>query len=172
MRDTAFWERWLYLIFPNQYPVDPLFYERTFTDEFMSSFLNGILWAMIRIKRSGLLVNEDIQTTMHGWSVNADPLFEFLEQYFIPGDNKTVSKIIKGDLYKTYVQFCEDNSVPKHKQKDTVTAFTIALQHHGFFPRRRTIEKIEREVYEVTKWRLNPNKQIIKDDSQGQIAKL
>ena len=95
-----------------------------------------------------------------------------LSSYFIPGDNKTVSKIIKENLYKTYLQFCEDNNVPKHKRKDSVKAFTIALQHHGFFPRRRTIDKIEREVYEVTKWRLNPNKQILKEDKSGTDYKL
>ena len=35
--DSAFWERWNYIVFPYSFDVDGMFYEKTFTPELLSS---------------------------------------------------------------------------------------------------------------------------------------
>lgn len=153
-RDTAFWDRWEYVIFPNAFPKDPTFYARVFTEELKSSFLNAILWAMFTIKKNGLLVVSDIETVMHNWSVNSDPIFEFLNECFTQGDGKTFAHFDKAPIFKMYLKYCDDHKIADHRRKNTIKALTTALQSHEIFPQRRMLEKTRVEVYESTKWKL------------------
>jgi len=153
MRDAAFWERWEYVIFPYSYPVNPNFYAEVFTERMKSSFLNALLWMMVKIKKSGLVVTSDIQTVMHNWSINADPLYSFIETTFTPGDGKTHKQMEKSRVYQLYTKYCDENNIAEHRRKGTQTALTLALQAHGFFPQRRVINGKRVEVYESVTWK-------------------
>jgi phage/plasmid-associated DNA primase len=157
-RDAGFWVRWEYLKFPNSYPVNPNFYEETFTDEMLSSFLNAVLWAMMEIRKNGLLVVSDVQTVMGLWNVNSDPLYDFLKWGFHPADGKTIYRFSKSRMYEVYRDWCVNNNIPEHRKKNSLTAFTLALQSHGFIPVQHREKGESYEVYESSLYQLNRGK--------------
>jgi len=159
-RDTAFWTRWEYIKFPFAYPVNPNFYSEWYTQEMLSSFLNLILSAMVVIKKRGLLSNSDIQEVMMSWSVNSDPMFDFIGMIFEPTSGKKTEYFSKVKMYNEYKKWCFENQIPEHKQKNSLKAFTIALQAHNFNPYRLREKNDSYEVFStsyLTK-RLNANK--------------
>lgn len=156
-RDTAFWERWEYIKFPYSYAVDPNFYERTFTDTMVSSFFNAVLLAMIDIQRNGLLVKSDIQEVMSNWSINSDPIYEFLSWGFGRNtDTKTPNHYSKEKLHAYYLDYCTTHGIPEYKTKMSLKAFTTTLQPHGFLPVRLRIKGENYEVFATTAYKQNP----------------
>lgn len=156
-RDTAFWERWEYIKFPYTYPVDPNFYERVFTDNMVASFFNAILLTMIEIKKKGLLVKSDIQEVMSNWSINSDPIYEFLSWGFGRNtDIKNPNHYSKEKLHNYYLDYCRKHNIPEYKTKMSLKAFTITLQPHGFLPIRLRIKGENYEVFATTIYKQNP----------------
>jgi phage/plasmid-associated DNA primase len=155
-RDSAFWERWEYIKFPNVFAVNPTFYEETFTDEFMSSYLNAIIATMIHMKRTGdLLIRSDVQTVMGLWNANGDPLYQFIQWGFTVTNGKITNRYSKVKLHQAYLQWCKDNNVPEHRRMFTLTKFTQAIQYQGFIAVQREEKSVRYEVYETSDWELN-----------------
>lgn len=155
-RDTAFWTRWEYLKFPFTYPVDPNFYTTWYTKETLSSFLNLVLNAMIVIRKRGLISNSSIQEVMENWSVNSDPIYDFLGEYFSAISGKETCNFSKVKMYDLYQSWCNANNIPEHRRKMTLTGFTISLQGHGFSPTRKRDNGVNVEVYSTTSYMLRP----------------
>ena len=150
-RDNAFWERWEYLKFPFEYPVNPTFYEEWYTSERMSSFLNAILNMMIRIRKNGLPTDSSVEEVMMCWSVNSDPLFDFLTLYFDTPTGKRMYYYSKIKLLDLYVKYCEERNIPQHRRKCTIKTFTAAIQQHNILPYRLREGKENYEVFSTTK---------------------
>jgi len=146
-RDTAFWARWEYVKFPFAYPVNPNFYTEWYTQEILSSFFNLILSMMVTIKKRGLVSNSDVQEVMLNWSVNSDPLYDFLDTIFKASNGKDTHYFSKVKLHREYTAWCSSNGIPDHKIKLNIKAFTIALQVHGFVPERKKERGDSYEVY-------------------------
>jgi phage/plasmid-associated DNA primase len=156
-RDTAFWERWEYIKFLYSYPVDPNFYEKTYTDNLVASFFNAIILAMIEIKKNGLLVKSDVQEVMSNWSINSDPIYEFLLWGFgRNNDPRTPIHYSKNKLHEYYLDYCRKNNIPEYKTKASQKAFTTTLQPHGFLPVRLRIKGENYEVFATTTYKANP----------------
>lgn len=147
MRDTAFWTRWEYLKFPFAYPVNPNFYVEWYTKDRISAFFNLIISAMIYIRRRGLLSNSGVQEVMQAWSVNSDPLYDFVTYLFESSTGTQTHHYSKAKLHKAYLSWCNDNSIPEHKRKLTTSAFTSAIQIHGFTPSQKKDKKMVFETY-------------------------
>lgn len=157
-RDTAFWERWEYIKFPFAYPVDTNFYERVFTDSMVSSFFNAIVDSMIRIKRGGLLVKSDVQDVMLNWSINSDPLFDFITWGFGSNNGSGANTYSKNKLLKYYISYCNDHNIPEYKRKSSsLKAFTTALQPFGFIPQKVRRKEASYEVYTTTTYKAKPD---------------
>jgi phage/plasmid-associated DNA primase len=146
-RDAAFWSRWEYLKFPFEYSVNPNFYSEWYTDERISSFFNLVLSTMITMKDRGLISNSDIQEVMMNWSVNSDPLFDFVSGTFEPYSGKNKLFYSKTKLFAAYNRWCDDNHIPEHKRKPTMKSFTIALQAHQFVPERKQEKESNYETF-------------------------
>lgn len=156
-RDTAFWERWEYIKFPYSYPVDPNFYEKTYTNSMVASFFNAILLAMVDIKNSGLLVKSDTQDVMSAWSINSDPIYEFLSWGFGRNtDERNPNHYSKEKLHGYYLDYCRTRGIPEYKTKLSLKAFTTTLQPHGFLPVRLRIKGENYEVFATTVYKQNP----------------
>jgi phage/plasmid-associated DNA primase len=153
-RDAAFWARWEYLKFPYAYPVNPNFYSEWYTDERISSFFNLILGAMIHIRRRGLLANSDIQEVMMLWSINSDPLYDFIGSIFDPYNGSITTKLFlsKVKLFELYTRWCIENDIPEHKRRTTLKGFTTALQAHRFSPERKREKTETYETYTTSSY--------------------
>jgi phage/plasmid-associated DNA primase len=153
-RDAAFWARWEYIKFPYEYSVNPNFYTEWYTSERLSSFFNLVLSAMIHIKKQGLLSNSDVQEVMGNWSINSDPLHDFISSVFF-NDSKAENTYYysKPKLHKLYLKWCVDSKLPEHKIKRTTKSFTTALQVHHFIPTQVQHKGDRYEVYASSVWR-------------------
>lgn len=147
-RDAAFWARWEYVKFPFAYPVNPNFYEEWYTDDMISAFLNLIISTMITIKKQGLVSNSDTQAVMINWSVNSDPMYDFIDFMFEKNSSRKEQYFSKPKLFEEYKKWCFENKIPTHKMKNSLKAFTIALHGHSIIGDRK---KETGDYYEVYK---------------------
>lgn len=136
MRDAAFWTRWEYVKFPFEYAVNPNFYTEWYTKDRISSFFNLVLSAIIYIKKRGLLSNSEVQDVMLNWSINSDPLYDFINSVFRPQDHTTPYHFSKKKFHDLYKKWCKDNNIPEHKIKSTMKSFTTSLQAHDIIPNK------------------------------------
>jgi len=161
-RDAAFWARWEYIKFPYAYPVNPNFYTEWYTEERISSFFNLILSAMIHIRKRGLLSNSDVQDIMMLWSVNSDPLYDFIGSIFEPYNGMITNKLYlsKVKLFDYYMKWCNENEIPEHKRKTTLKAFSTALQAHRFSPERKKEKNDSFETYTTTSYAIRAGQKL------------
>jgi len=168
-RDTAFWARWEYLKFPFVYPVNPNFYTDWYTPHRISAFFNLILAVMIHIRKKGLLSNSDVQNVMQCWSVNSDPLYDFVASLFETCTGSTNNHYSKPKLHRAYIEWCKSNGIPDHKQKLTLNSFTSALQIHGFIPTQKKSKRVIYETYSTNAFIKRQNIDIDLDYASGSI---
>ena len=169
-KDAAFWKRWEYVIFPNSFKTDPLWIQRTFTEDFLSSFLNVVLWGMIRILNTGeLLFVSDVDRVMDKWSYNSDPIYSFIQRFFINNSTTVTAVMDKEKLFDLYKEHCKDKKIDEMKQKQTITAFSNALQVHGILPNRRVIKGRRMEVYETLSYQLTANTDVLSKETKEKI---
>lgn len=143
--DVAFWGRWEYLVFPNVFEIDPTWYDRTFTDEFLSGFLNLVIKKVIEIYRTGkLVINHDVEQVMERWYQNSDPLYQFFDEMTTTEDvnGKTITKFYKFDkkkLFEFYNDYFTEHNFDERKRIKSVEKFTREIQKFGFIPSRERI---------------------------------
>jgi hypothetical protein len=151
-RDAAFWARWEYLKFPFEYPVDPNFYDEWYTQDRISSYLNAVLKMMLRIKKRGLPTNSPIDSVMMNWSINSDPIYDFITLNFDVMGSKNQQYYSKSKLHQLYLNWCDEHKIPEHKQRKTLKSFVTAIQQHEFLPYRLREKKENYEVFVTTKY--------------------
>ena len=84
------------------------------------------------------------------WSVNSDPLYDFIGAFFEPNCTKNQYSFSKKKLHDLYIKWCNDCEVPEHKRRVSMKAFTIALQAHNFVPERKREVGESYEVFATT----------------------
>ncbi|MEN6622801.1 MAG: DUF5906 domain-containing protein [Smithella sp.] len=150
-RDTAFWTRWEYIKFPFQYPTNPRFYDEWYTEENISAYFNLVLGAMLYIRKNKLIANTDIQVVMNNWSINSDPMFDFITYMFAPAPTKGEKRYFsKAKLYAAYLNWCNDEKIPEHRRLGSLKSFTISLQSKDILPERKKIRGENYEIYYTT----------------------
>lgn len=155
-QDAAFWLRWEYIIFENNFGINPEFYDKTYNKEFMSSFLNYLIEAVFRMRKNGLLHNSDIETVMDSWKVNSDPLYDFVDECFVKDDSSDASNIYsKEKLFHLYKLYCRKHNVTESKIKQSLTAFTQSLQALDFQPHKHRAKGVMYPVYQTSAWIAN-----------------
>lgn len=108
---------------------------------------------MIYIKKRGLLSNSDVQDVMGCWSVNGDPLHDFISTIFFDDSKSSVTHhYSKPKLHKLYLKWCVSNNLPEHKIKRSMKSFTTSLQSHHFIPTKVQYKGDRYEVYASTMW--------------------
>lgn len=147
--DEAFWGRWEYIIFPNQFDVDPSFIDRTFTEENKSGFLNEVIRRMFLIKANGnRLMNEstaeEVQTK---WLLETNPVYKFIDGEMVKDLHAAFRK---EDLYGIYVQWCRDNRANIEKENK----FAMYLYQFGFSTTRAAGKGKREQLYRGYKFKL------------------
>jgi len=129
--DDAFWSRWVYLLFPNDFPRDPAFEARTFTPAFMSGFLNLIVAAMTHIRTAGLLVAPEPEDIQDLWLPRSDALAAFIEDHTIRGGEFAIPT---EEFYQALVDAFRQ-AKEKVPPKNRVTLELAAYGIHAMRPR-------------------------------------
>jgi phage/plasmid-associated DNA primase len=116
MHDEAFWARWEYVIFPNEFPTDPGFIARTFTPDFMQHFVFGVMKEAARMMQvRGLSRDTHPEDVRDAWSYATNPIYRFVQEVL----NRDMSGFIETErIYQAYVSWCnERHIVPKDKSR-------------------------------------------------------
>lgn len=80
-KDVAFWERWVYIYFPNRFEKVLTFYDDNFTQENLSGFLNKVLDYVLEMGHDKKLVcNYSYADVRNTWAKCADPVFRFVSE--------------------------------------------------------------------------------------------
>ncbi len=151
--DSAFWSRWEYLTFPNSFPRDPSFHERTFTQENVSGFFNRVLEAAIAIAQSGaLLVDSSAYVVRDRWSYNSDPLYRFIQGNL---ERDAKGAIPKDDLYDAYLKFCQYEEVDAAKIPASKDVFAKKIFGYDFGTSKQTVEGKRVQMFTGYTWQVS-----------------
>lgn len=148
--DSAFWERWEYVIFPNIFRKDPTFNERNYTPKNISGFFNAVLKAVISIRKNGVLLTESsAYETKDKWNFNSDPLYRFIEGNLEKDQNGAIPKEV---LYAAYLSYCRDESIDATKIISSLNTFAQKLFSYGAAQSRPRIEGERVQCFAGFKW--------------------
>jgi len=145
--DDAFWRRFEYIIFPNRFEIDPDFVNRTFTDDFLSGFLNFLCKIILRIKRTGkLLRDSDPEIIKDLWINASDSIAAFTNEHIA---KEPAGRIMKDEFYLAYSDYCRANGY-KPQVKGRVTSLLSQMGTHAVRPRAGGLRLM---VYEGIRWK-------------------
>lgn len=147
-REPAFWGRWEYVNFPNEFKVDPTWTIRTFTPKFMSGFLNLIIGSIIEIHKTGKLkVNRTGDQVREKWSLASDPLLQFLEDMSKESNQK--KHWDKDKLFQYYGEWFKDSGQDPRRRITSIEKFSRDLQKYGIYPGYARVKTDERKSVRV-----------------------
>jgi len=135
--DSAFWERWNYVVFPHSFEVDGRFYEKTFTSELLSSFLNCIIDVIIKIRTEGALPEKmDVENVISLWVHNSDSVAEFVENSSFMDSDRGMNPALynKNKLFDAYRVYCNDKGLEEGAIVRTIEEFSKHIHYCGFIP--------------------------------------
>lgn len=106
-KDIAFWERWVYIYFPNKFEKLLTFYDDNFTPENLSGFLNRVLDYVLDIGHDRKLVcNYSYADVRSTWAKCADPVYRFVNENMCP--SKTTMFYDKEEFLKLIQAWAKD----------------------------------------------------------------
>lgn len=105
----AWWRRWIVIRFPNVFPEDPSFFERTFTEEEIEGIIICALHAFrLVLKRKGF-TEQGVEDPREEWISRSNPIYRVVRRMIAEGiiELDPNGYVVKKDLYelfKAYVQ--------------------------------------------------------------------
>ena len=134
----AFWRRWLVIEFPNQFPPDPTFYERTFTEEeIRGAIIVGLLAFRSAWLRRKFSFEETEADYKEKWLRETNSVYAFIQDLLqgklvetlgVKGEKDENSKVETTELYELYVKYCNN----EERQALSKRQFTMELERLGF----------------------------------------
>jgi putative DNA primase/helicase len=151
--DSAFWERWQYVVFPNSFPVDPTFKGRAFTPANLSGFFNAVVDAAIMIRqRRKLLVDSNAYEVRDKWTCNSDPLYRFIMENL---EKREKSYIKKDDFYEAVKKFWACENIDPAKMPATKEILSQKLFTYGFTDERKRLNGEQVRFYGGYDWKID-----------------
>jgi len=131
----AFWRRWILIEFPHQFPIDPTFYERTFTKEEIEGLIPVSLYAFREAwRRRKFSFEETSADYKRVWLRETNSVYAFLEDLFagnIPGykaRRDPEGKVFVSDIYNLYTRYCNEEG----REAWSKRAFSEEMERQGF----------------------------------------
>jgi len=123
----AFWRRWIVIEFPNKFPEDPTFFDRTFTEEEIERIIIVALYAFRNVYiRRRFSFEETPEDYKRIWLRNVNSVYAFMEDLLagkIPGCRAELNPegaVEKTKLYDLYRQYCNiEELIPVEQRKFT-----------------------------------------------------
>lgn len=143
--DEAFWRRWLIVQFPNQFPNDDTWYDRTFTEQEKEGILTVGVVAFLRAIRQGHFDHEQSpREVMAYWLADIDSVYKFIVTYVRKGILKLDPRngdlwVERKELYNMYREFCFDNGITTAVGKKTFTK--LLREYFGITTAQKGLEK-------------------------------
>ncbi len=103
----AFWRRWIVIEFPNTFPEDPGFYERTFTEEEVEGVILAALYAFYLVMKRRKFSVLESHDPKEQWLRRSNSAYRVLKELEEKGiiEFAPNSYVIKDDLYQLYTTY-------------------------------------------------------------------
>ncbi len=164
IEDTAFWSRWIILLFGNRFIMNPDWKKDFFKEENMSAFLLLVLERVQKIQK-GEFMRMDPEEMKTLWTGASSSIIGFFSEYL---EKAPEGYLLKDVVYGEYQAYAVKKKLPC----ETLTAFTLRMQTAGVQSTRETTGK-RRYIYRGITWkqpRENPDKSDEKETSSDLSA--
>lgn len=103
----AFWRRWIVLEFPNRFPPDPEYFDRTFTPEEIEGIIICALHAFRLVLERHEFTSQGARDPREEWMNRSNPAYRVInkmiqEDYIVLSPDRYV---VKKDLYELYKRY-------------------------------------------------------------------
>jgi len=106
---SAFWRRWAPIEFTKTFPVNVTFKDELLTNKNLSGFLKITMDYMDKIDERGDLFRPMGENKIEAmWKKRSNSAYYFLDENFVKDPS---GYILKSDVYKNYLEFCEENDL-------------------------------------------------------------
>jgi putative DNA primase/helicase len=135
----AYWRRWIVIEFPNKFPDDPTFFEKTFTEEVIEKIIALSIMFFVNVWHNReFTVKGGAQEFKDLWLRRESNVYAYVKSRMEEG------RIVIGegeytptnDLYNDYISWCSDND---EEAKDKAV-FTKELERHFKIRKRQRRE--------------------------------
>lgn len=120
--DEAFWKRWNYLSFTNQFEVDPNIKEFLSSDSTLSGLLNLVIAEIIEILKDRTriyrMTADEVKQT---WTMAVDHVAQYISQNYIREPTATIPK---DELYEHYAEWCSEHGHTAFPKAQMTTALS------------------------------------------------
>jgi len=145
--DDAFWSRWVYVVFPNQFPRDDAFKATLCTDANQSAFLNTVLNLVVAVmKDPRALQRMDADEVKQRWTMAADATIKFLWAHF---ERDATATVPKEEVYAAYLRYCQANGIVAR----AFNTFSADLNRAGIVGVRPRRGKGRIQAYQGIRWK-------------------
>jgi primase-polymerase (primpol)-like protein/phage/plasmid-associated DNA primase len=126
-KDIAFWERWVYIYFPNRFEKVLTFYDDNFTSENLSGFLNRVLDYVLEMGYDKKLVcNYSYTDVRNKWAKCADPVYRFVSENMTRAERPMYYK--KEDFLELIKEWAKDQGEGEDEEvPSTVTMLSQTI---------------------------------------------
>jgi len=144
IEDTAFWSRWIILLFGNRFSMDPDWKKDFFKEENLSAFLLLVIKKVQKIQKGEFdRMNPDEMKTL--WTGASSSIIGFFSEYL---EKDPEGYLLKEVVYGEYQAYAVKKKLPC----ETLTAFTLRMQAAGVQSTRETTGK-RRYIYKGITWK-------------------
>jgi len=145
--DDAFWSRWVYVVFPNQFPRDATFKKRLNTERNKSAYLNLVLKVVTEVMGDpNALKRMSSDEVCERWTEAADATIKFIRTHF---DTDASSSIEKDEVYSAYIRYCQEGKIPIRPKP----SFSADLNRMGIVGARPRDRGSRLQVYAGIRWK-------------------
>ncbi len=140
--DEAYWERWEFIIFGNEYGMKGDFKEEMFTPENITAFLNVVIDEMLKVGQNGKLSSEtDWYETREKWMLASNPLYCMVNEFMEPelldikasgSKGSRGTAFIKEELLKCLQIWCLYNKMDPRAIPDSLKDLTSLMDACGW----------------------------------------
>ena len=168
--DEAYWERWDFVTFGNEYGMKGDFKDEIFTPKNLTAFLNVVIAEMLKIGKNKKLSSEmDLYETREKWMLAGNPLYCMVNELMDPEilDIKTSGSkgskgtaFIKEELLQILQIYCLDNKMDPRAIPDSLKDLTSLVDACGWETDARRVfdgKECETRCYIIPyKWKQTP----------------
>ncbi len=140
--DEAYWERWEFITFGNEYRMKGDFKKGIFTQENLTAFLNFVIDEMLKIGQNGKLSSEtDLYETREKWMLAGNPLYCMVNELMDPeildikasgSKGSKGTAMLKEELLKILQIWCLNTKMDPRAIPDSLKDLTSLMDACGW----------------------------------------
>jgi len=145
----AFWRRWIVIEFPNEFPPDDAFFERTFTEDEIEGIVISALYAFRLVKKRKGFTEKGTKDPKEEWMKRSNDVYRVVKSMIDEGiiELDKAGWVEKKDLYTLYLKYAEKLKEEEGEDIQTVAQKTFTEKIAQLFGIRSGQKKYSGKKY-------------------------